>query len=165
MPDIRDNRGKNLDWHFIIFGVIIAIISGYSTQSDIQRYIENHERFLKDITNKPDGKFASRAHLPRLLNILDLDKINEISRKYEQYISPEHENKWINEDKIYLKLTEARRIAIDGKNLRGSNKGEYKMGASVVRGIGQITQEVYGQEFYYGEKASEIDAARELIKN
>ena len=79
LPDHRDNRGKRHHLPFIIVSVVLALLVGRSTTSDIFRYIRNKIDWLRTVTGISEAKPISRAHLPRLLEGLDWDKLNELA--------------------------------------------------------------------------------------
>jgi len=66
LPDHRDNRGKRHALAFVVAGVVCAILSGRSKVSSIFRYLRNRIEWLREVTQYPDARVVSRAHLPRL---------------------------------------------------------------------------------------------------
>jgi predicted transposase YbfD/YdcC len=56
-------------------------------------------------------------------------------------------------------------FAIDGKELRGSIATGAKRGEAVVRAIAHKNQRCAGQNYYSGDKESEMPTVRELVKN
>ncbi len=120
MPDHRDNRGKkNLIPAVIIAGFVLATLVGRSNVSGIHRFIRNRISWLREVTGYENADLISRAHLPRLLNRLDWDTLNNLIEQHFGICIERDENKeW---------------VAIDGKVLRGTVKGGDKQ--SVVLSV------------------------------
>ena len=78
LPDSRDNRGKRHDQAFVLCGCVLAIMAGLSTVSGIQRFLRNKGSWLQEITQRSMRKWISRAHLPRLLDRVDWESLNQI---------------------------------------------------------------------------------------
>ena len=78
IPDKRDNRGKIHSYVFIITGVILGILAGRSTTSSLHRYIENKIVWLRKVTKMKDAKPISRAQLPRILNQIDWEILDQL---------------------------------------------------------------------------------------
>jgi predicted transposase YbfD/YdcC len=66
-----------------------------------------------------------------------------------------------------IKLNEAERewFAIDGKELRGSIESGAKRGAAVVQAVSHACQQVVAQDYYSGEKESEVPIVRKLLNS
>lgn len=56
-------------------------------------------------------------------------------------------------------------FAIDGKELRGSIESGEKRGEAVVQVVGHASGQTVGQDYYSGEKASEVPIVRKLLNN
>ena len=57
--DPRDNRGKRHPLPFVLAAVSLAIMTGRSSVSGIQRYIQNKIDWLRDVTQQPNARFIS----------------------------------------------------------------------------------------------------------
>lgn len=92
---------------------------------------------------------VSRPHLPILLG--------KVSRKvFERLIFAEYA--------IKLNRKERKWFAVDSKELKGSIKKGDKRGEAVVQAVEHETQTIQAQDYYAGNKESEIEKSRELIK-
>ena len=78
IDDPRDNRGKRHILAFVLAGVILAIMAGSLRTSSIHRFIRNRIEWLRVLTGFFEAKPISRAQLPRILSIVDLEQLNEI---------------------------------------------------------------------------------------
>jgi hypothetical protein len=108
LNDPRDNRGKRLDLAFTIGSAVLAILSGRSKVSSIHRYMENRADWIRKTIKKPKAKVVSRAHLPRILVIVDLDELNDIvEAHFSIRLEVDDQDEW---------------TAIDGKTLRGTTR-------------------------------------------
>ncbi len=69
-------------------------------------------------------------------------------------------------ENFYLKLTPAERewFAVDGKELRGSIEVGNKRGEAVVQAVSHSSGQVAGQDYYSGEKESEVPVVRKLLR-
>ena len=54
--DPRDNRGKRHSLPFVLTAVSLAILTGRSSVSSIQRYIQNKIDWLRNITQQPQAR-------------------------------------------------------------------------------------------------------------
>jgi len=126
----------------------MAILSGRSTVSGIFRYAENHCQWLQELTGFSEAKPASRAQLPRLLDRLNWQMLNQwIERFFNTQIIRTQSEEW---------------ASIDGKVLRGTlHSGEKQ---AVVIALSHESKTVLGQCPQVGKKSSEIPVVRELIK-
>lgn len=96
-----------------------------------------------------DGGVVSRSHLPILLS--------KVSRQvFERLIFAEYG--------IKLSKKQRKWFAIDSKELKGSIKKGEKRGEAVVQAVEHETQATQGQNYYAGNKESEIEKSRELAK-
>lgn len=133
----------------IIAGFVSATLVGRSTVSGIYRFIQNRINWLREITGYENAKLISRAHLPRFLNRLDWDTLNDLIEQHFGICIERVENKeW---------------VAIDGKVLRGTVKGGDKQ--SVVLSVTHESRKVIAQARQTGNKSSEIPVVRDLLKN
>lgn len=55
-------------------------------------------------------------------------------------------------------------VALDGKELRGSVEGEAKRGEAVVQAVWHDNQQTVAQDYYSGEKESEVPIVRKLLE-
>ena len=148
LTDRRDNRGKRHRLSFVVVGVVLAILSGRAKVSSIFRYIRNRVEWLGELTEQPEARVISRAHLPRLLARLDWQELNGL---IEQHFG------------VQIELgVNAEWVAIDGKVLRGTGgAGEQQ---SVVLALSHGQRKILAQAPMKGRKASEITVVRELLK-
>ncbi|MGR9000255.1 MAG: ISAs1 family transposase, partial [Gammaproteobacteria bacterium] len=148
LPDNRDNRGKRHSLVVIIVGFVLATLIGRSQLSGAHRYICNKVSWLHDLVQIPETKPISRAHLPRVLNRLDLEKLNElIWQCLGIKIGLDDQKQW---------------YAIDGKVLRGTLKSGEKQ--RVVLAVKHETRETVACAPQCGDKSSEIPVVRTLLK-
>ena len=148
LPDNRDNRGKKHDLSFLVITVVFALLSKRSTVSSIQRYMTNKIRWLRKVTQMPDAKPVSRAHLPRMLALLNWDDVNEsILESFGPKIWETVKDEW---------------IAVDGKAMRGTYQSDAKQ--STVHAASHDTRIDVAQYRMEGAKSSEIVAVRNLIE-
>lgn len=148
LPDARDKRGKRHSLVFIVAAVIFAVLEGKSTTSSLQRYIKDKITWLKEITEIEDATPISRAHLPRLLNKVDWEVLDQIvMTHFNVYLFPENVKKeW---------------VAIDGKVLRGCLKSGEKQ--AIVHAVTHNSRTEVAQARQSGDKSSEIPVVRELL--
>ena len=113
IKDERENRGKHHDISFIITAVVLAILCGRSSTSSIHRFIKNRINWLRKLTQIKQAKVISRAHLPRLIDRVNWESLDQIIQQYfgEQLLPPNINQEW---------------KAIDGKALRGTLKAGEK---------------------------------------
>lgn len=101
------------------------------------------------MTGYENAELISRAHLPRFLNRLDWDTLNDLIEQHFGVCIERDENKeW---------------VAIDGKVLRGTVKGGDKQ--SVVLSVTHDSRKVIAQARQKGNKSSEIPVVRNLLKS
>ena len=148
LTDDRDNRGKRHALAFVVTGVVLAILSGRSKVSSIFRYIRNRIEWLREVTQHPEARVVSRAHLPRLLARLDWV---ELSTLIDHYFGVQVEvrvhDSW---------------VAIDGKTLRGTLTSGQRQ--SVVFAISHAQRTLLAHAPMAGSKAREIVVVRDLLK-
>ncbi len=78
LVDARDNRGKRHELAFVLGSVVLAIMSGRSYGSSIQRFIKNRIKWLRRVPGNLEANPVSRAQLPRILAKVDWVALNEI---------------------------------------------------------------------------------------
>ena len=148
LPDDRDNRGKRHALAFVVASVVLAILSGRSKVSSIFRYLRNRMEWLRKVTQYPEARVVSRAHLPRLLARLDWLELNTlIDRHFGVQVELRANHAW---------------VAIDGKTLRGTLASGQKQ--SVVFAVSHARRTLLAQAPMTGSKASEIAVVRDLLK-
>lgn len=148
LSDNRDNRGKRHALAFVVAAVVLAILNGRSKVSSIFRFQRNRIDWLREITQYPEAKVVSRAHLPRLLARLDWVELN---RLIDHYFGV----------RVELRTTQDW-VAIDGKRLRGTLASGQKQ--SVVLAVSHESRTLLAQAPMTGSKASEITVVRDLLK-
>ena len=148
LTDNRDNRGKRHDLAFVVASVVLAILNGRSKASSIFRYIRNRLEWLQEVTQHPEARVISRAHLPRLLARLDWMELNRLIDAYFGV-------------RVELRANQEW-VAIDGKTLRGTLAPGQKQ--SVVLAVSHESRTLLAQAPMTGSKASEITGVRDLLK-
>jgi predicted transposase YbfD/YdcC len=136
----------------VLTGVILAILCNRDgTLSSIWRHLKNN--YTELLQHLPLEKYergvVSRSHLPILLS-----KISGVV--FDRLMFAEYG----------IKLSKKQRtwFALDSKELKGSIKKGEKRGEAVVQAVEQETQRIQSQNYYAGNKESEIQMSRELIK-
>lgn len=148
LTDDRDNRGKRHALAFVVASVVLAILSGRSKVSSIFRFQRNRIAWLREITQHPEAKVVSRAHLPRLLARLGWLELNRlIDHHFGVRVELRATHDW---------------VAIDGKTLRGTLASGQKQ--SVVLAVSHESRILLAQAPMTGSKASEITVVRDLLK-
>jgi len=150
ITDPRDNRGKRHSLIFVIIAVALAVMAGRSKVSGIQRYVENKIGWLCEITGMPDAKPVSRAHLPRLLSLInwqELSKTTEIF--FGVRIQCDTNGEW---------------VAVDGKTLRGTPDADSGQSERIFTGVTHTTRTILGQTAMSGPGDDEITVARQFLK-
>lgn len=149
--DLRDNRGKRHDLAVVLVGVTIALLSNRDgCLSSIRRHLKNHYEKLVMVLGVEKKKPVSRSQLPLILEKVSVQVFDKLL--FENYgirLNPE-ERKW---------------FAIDGKEMRGSIEKGYKRGEAVVQAVEHENCQVGGQDYYSGEKESEVPIVRKLLED
>lgn len=149
LNDTRDNRGKEHKLYFVVLGVLLAILSGRSKLSSIQRYIENRIAYLRQISGEEKAEAVSRAQLPRILLGVDLEGINEVMmRHFGVHLAQKGKGSW---------------KAIDGKTLCGTKDEGGNHRTRIIMAVDHISEETIGQRELSGSKKSEITAVRTFL--
>jgi predicted transposase YbfD/YdcC len=144
--DPRDNRGKRHPLPFVLAAVSLAILTGRSSVSGIQRYIQNKIDWLRDITQRPQARPISRAQLPRILAVVDWSELNTVVEShFGVRLERNKQDEW---------------TAIDGKTLRGTDHHEER----TLLAVTHTTRTIQAQRPMTGPKDSEITAARDLLR-
>ncbi len=144
LVDVRDNRGKRHELAFVLGSIVLAIMSGRSYGSSIQRFIKNRIKWLRRILGNLEAKPVSRAQLPRILAKVDWVALNEIIWVHFGFKIEVEQNKW---------------YALDGKALRGIEQP----GERVLLAVSHLERKTVAQKRMQGPKESEITAVREML--
>jgi len=73
---------------------MLAVLEGNSNTSSLQRYIKDKISWLKEITKMKDVKPISRAHLPRLLALINWEVLDQlIMSHFNMHLFPENAEK------------------------------------------------------------------------
>jgi len=148
--DLRDNRGKRHDLAVVLAAVVIALLSNRDGNlSSIQRHLKNHYEKLVEVFGVEKKRVVSRAQLPLILGGVSVAVFDRLL--FADY---------------GIKLNEAERkwFALDGKELRGSIEAGAKRGEAVVQAVSHAEQQVVAQDYYSGEKESEVPLVRKLLE-
>lgn len=151
--DLRDNRGKEHEIAVILMGLILAILSHRDGNlSSVQRHMKNHYALLlQEIQlDNYDYQVVSRSHLPIVLGKVSWKVFNQLIFANFGVKLNKKQRKW---------------FAIDGKEMRGSIKKGEKRGEAVVQAVEQATGGIQSQNYYAGNKESEIENTRNLLKD
>jgi predicted transposase YbfD/YdcC len=140
LTDKRDNRGKRHVLAFVVGGVILAIMSGRSSDSSIHRFIQNRLKWLRRVLGYREAKAVSRAQLPRILDDVDWTALNEIVEEHCGGRIEVRGKEW---------------YALDGKTLRGV--------AGQQERVSHHGRRTVAQQPMHGSKESEITAARAML--
>lgn len=152
MIDPRDNRGKRHDWHFVLFGALLAAMSGKVLVAEIYRFLTRHHIDLCSLLEVEQANPISDVQLRRLLALVDVSSYQFFHSSYFGWqVSLLPEQSW---------------ISFDGKELRGTIDGVMgeKRGLCIVRPVLQQSNISLPGIFYYGVKDSEIRCVRELLQ-
>jgi len=144
LKDKRDNRGKRHELDFVLASVILAIISGRSYASSIHRFIVNRIKWLRETLGGAEAGPVSRAQLPRILEDVDWDRLNEIIFAHFGVKIEAKGKEW---------------YAVDGKTLRGIPGKKDR----VLLATSHTERKTVAQKAMQGPKESEITAAREML--
>jgi predicted transposase YbfD/YdcC len=153
LVDPRDARGKRHDFHFVLTGVLLSVLSGKVLITEIHRYLKRHHQSLCKLLGVDHQKVISDAQLRRVLSRVDVMKLQGINSQYFGFTSDA--------------LPGERWISFDGKEIRGTIDrvlGE-KRGWNIVRPFVQQDKISLNALFYHGLKESEINYVQELLKD
>jgi len=142
--DIRDNRGKRHELDFVLAGVVLAIMSGRSYTSSIYRFIVNRIAWLRNTLGRPEANPVSRAQLPRILEGIEWDDLNEIV--FEHF-------------GVKIEVKGQEWYALDGKTLCGIPGSKDR----VLLAVSHTERKIVAQKPMQGVKESEIPAVREML--
>lgn len=148
--DLRDNRGKRHDLAVVLVGVMIALLSNRDGNlSSIHRHLKNHYEKLVAHLGVQRQTAVSRSQLPLILGAVSVSVFERLL--FENY-------------GIELNEAEKKWFAIDGKELRGSIETGNKRGEAVVQAVLHSSRQVAAQDYYSGEKESEVPVVRKLLE-
>jgi predicted transposase YbfD/YdcC len=149
--DNRDIRGRRHNLHFVICGVLLAILSGKVLISEIHRWLVRHHDWLSETLEFESSRAISDVQLRRLLTVIEYDKLYFFHCRYFGW--------QLN----LLNLQDW--ISIDGKDLRGTIDGVMgqKRGLAMVHMYCQRSKISLDCDFYKGDKESEIIFVRDLL--
>lgn len=148
--DLRDERGKRHNLAVVLVGVTMALLSNRDGNlSSIHRHLSNHYEKLVEVLGVEKKRAVSRSQLPLVLGAVSVEVFDQLL--FENY-------------GVKLSAAEKQWFAVDGKELCGSILPGEKRGEAIVQAINQETQESAAQEYYSGEKESEVPAVRLLLE-
>lgn len=149
--DLRDNRGKRHDLAVILVGMILALLSNRDGNlSSIHRYLKNHYERLVTCLGVEKKRPVSRSQLPNILAQVSVQVFDRLLFADYGIKLNELEQKW---------------FAIDGKELRGSIETGHKRGEAIVQAVSHEDLQVAAQDYYAGEKESEVPTVRKLLRD
>ena len=147
--DLRDNRGKCHDLAVVLVGVTLAVLSNRDgTLSSIQRHLKNHYEKLVGVLGVKKKQAVSRSQLPVILEKVAFEVFDKLI--FESF-------------GIKLSAGERQWFALDGKELRGSIQTGRKRGAAVVQAVAHENCQTVAQDYYQGEKESEVPLVRQIL--
>lgn len=148
--DLRDNRGKRHDLAIVLVGLAIALLSDRDGNlSALHRHLTKRYVNLMEVLGLPVKRAVSRSQLPIILEQVSVEVFDALLFENYGVNLSEDERKW---------------FAIDGKELRGSIAKQARRGEAIVQVIEHDKRAVYAQDFYCGEKESEVPIVRKLLK-
>ena len=147
--DLRDPRGKIHDLPLVLLGLALSLLRGKDgSLSSIHRGMQHTHITLCAFLSIKACPVVSRAHLPLLLQKVNLTVFEELLFSYYGVKLSAEQKKW---------------FAADGKELRGSiAKGDTR-GEAVVQVVDHAERSVAAQAFYNGRKESEKPTLRTLL--
>lgn len=148
--DLRDNRGKRHDLAVVLVGVMVALLSNRDGNlSSIHRHLKNHYQRLVEVLGVEKNRPVSRSQLPNILAEVSVTVFDQmLFANYGIKLNAE-EKKW---------------FALDGKELRGSIERGCKRGEAIVQAVSHGSLQVVAQDYYSGEKESEVPVVRKLLE-
>ncbi len=148
--DLRDNRGKRHDLAVVLVGVTLAVLSNRDGNlSSIQRHLKNHYEKLAVVLGVEKQQAVSRSQLPVILEKVAFRVFDRIL--FESF-------------GIKLSTGERKWFALDGKELRGSIQPGRRRGAAVVQAVAHENCQTVAQDYYAGEKESEVPRVRQILE-
>jgi predicted transposase YbfD/YdcC len=148
--DLRDSRGKRHDLAVVLVGVTLAILSNRDGNlSSIQRHLKNHYEKLVTVLGVAPKRAVSRSQLPLILEQVAFQVFDKLLFESFGIKLSEGERKW---------------FALDGKELRGSIEKGFKRGEAVVQAVTHENCQPVAQDYYSGEKESEVPIVRKILE-
>lgn len=148
--DLRDNRGKRHDLAVVLVGVTLAVLSNRDgCLSGIERHLKNHYEKLVTVLGVAQKRPVSRSQLPLILEKVAVGVFDKLLFANYRIKLSEAERKW---------------FALDGKELRGSIGRGNKRGEAVVQAVAHENCQTVAQDYYSGEKESEVPIVRKLLE-
>jgi predicted transposase YbfD/YdcC len=117
--------------------------------SSIHRYVQNHYEPLVEVLGVEKKTPVSRSQLPIILAEVSVSVFDHLL--FANY-------------GIKLNNEEQQWFAVDGKELRGSIQTGNKRGEAIVQAVGHEDLQVAAQDYYAGEKESEVPTVRKLLQ-
>ncbi len=149
--DLRDNRGKRHNLAIVLAGVTLALLANRDgCLSSIERHLAHHYVKLMRHLDLEIKTPISRAQLPRVLEKVAVSVFDKLVFEHFGVQLNEKEKQW---------------FAVDGKELRGSIEAGAKRGEAVVQVVAHESRQTVAQDYYAGEKESEVPVVRNLLKN
>lgn len=157
--EVKEERGKRNQLYnlaFILCSVLLGIMSGRRSRSELYRYLKNRFGYLKEVTGYEEIGIISDRQFRRVLRGVDWSSYNEVNRRH------------FGKELVHLKKEEW--VALDGKELRGSiatgiDGKKEKRGEAVVNAVKHKGKEVLATTYYRGDKESERPAVRDLLES
>lgn len=147
--DLRDNRGKRHELAVVLVGVTLAILSNRDgCLSSIHRHVQNHYKKLAVVLGIEDKQAVSRSQLPLILEKVSVTVFDALLFANYGVKLSRQERKW---------------FGLDGKELRGSIEKGNKRGEAMVQAVAHDNCRTVGQDYYSGEKESEVPVVRKLL--
>ena len=148
--DLRDNRGKRHDLAIVLVGVTLAVLSNRDgSLSSIQRHLKNHYEKLVGVLGVEKKRVVSRSQLPLILEKVAFQVFDKLLFESFGIKLSEEARKW---------------FALDGKELRGSIEKGCKRGEAVVQAVAHENCQTMAQDYYSGEKESEVPIVRKMLE-
>ena len=148
--DLRDNRGKRHDLAVVLVGVTLAVLSNRDGNlSSLQRHLKNHYGKLVKVLEIKKKHAVSRSQLPLILEKVACEVFDRLIFESFGINLSKQERKW---------------FALDGKELRGSISQGNKRGEAVVQAVAHDNCQTVAQDYYAGEKESEVPLVRKIFK-
>ena len=149
--DKRDNRGKRHELWFVLAGFILSLFRNKDgSLSRMHRGMCNMNEELCKSLGIETRPVVSRSELPLVLQNVDLSWFKVILFDYFGMKLPDSATKW---------------FACDGKELRGTIEKGTTKGEVTVMVISHQERVTVAQDFYNGQKESEIVCVRSLLKD
>ncbi len=147
--DLRDKRGKRHELAVVLAGVTLAILSNRDgCLSSIHRHLKNHYKKLAVVLEIECKNSVSRSQLPLILEKVSVTVFDSLLFANYGIKLSEDERKW---------------FGLDGKELRGSIEKGNKRGEAIVQAVAHNNCQTVAQDYYSGEKESEVPVVRKLL--